>query len=288
MLKKILAGCLAALVASSVSMLNSAKADDNYVQPQPTIQPHATGAPNAAGGVSYRAKELIGSAVSLDGGASVGTIDDIVIEDNGGVEFLLVINPQKQLVAVPWGATRYDIRQRVVFIHITPERFRQIPTFVVGRYPIFTAANFRTQIYGFYGLNPGQRHNGRDRDRSGRVDVKTGRIDFQGRDLNNRDNRDNRDRRDTNPPARRDDSRDPQANTPNGRTDVPNRRTDVPNRRDDSRDPATTPQQPRQDQPRPAPRDNAGNPDTRPDTPPTPAPKAAEPLPKKEQPPKKQ
>lgn len=268
--KKTLAACCTVLF-TSVLAINAARADE------PLRGAQAAGTPNAAGGISYRAKLLLGATVNLDGGSSAGTIDDIIIDDAGNVEYLVVINAQRQLVAIPWAASRYDTTQRVVFVRIAPERFRQIPTFTVDRYPVFAAPAFRTKVYGYFGLTPGQRRY--INERSGRVDVKTGRIDFQGRDVDGRNDasrnpRDN-DRQSGNATPRKDGT---QPRTPAPRTDgtqptTPDPRNDgtrptSPAPRNDGKQPTTT-----------APRTESKDRDARPVPP---APKDREPQPKKQ------
>ena len=135
-----------------------------------------------------RAKQVLGSAVSIDGGMSVGTVDDIVLDQAGNVDYLIVINNERRLVTVPWDAAMFDVQRRTAVIHIAPTQFRQIPTYTVQQYPVFTTPTYRNQVYKYYGLTPGQQrrvirqmdHHDRDHDR---------------RDNDRRDN-DRRDRRD--------------------------------------------------------------------------------------------
>lgn len=264
--KKKLFGIVAVMAATSALTLTVAQADPPVGANPTGPAVDVAGTPNASGGVSYRAKELIGATVTLEGGTSAGTIEDIVIEDNGNVEFVIVSIANKQLVAIPWAAARYDATQRVIFVNIAPERFRQIPTFVVGRYPVFTAPAFRTQVYGFFNLQAGQR-------RGNRVDVRTNRIDYNGRTPDGRDRR---------PSDRRDDTRN---RVPDNRT-PPATDRDPNDRRNDTRDrnprpanpPVTNPPatNPPADNP-PATNPGATNPPSPPKTNP---PKAAPPAPR--------
>ena len=109
-------------------------------------------APQAA---SYRAKEVLGAKVQIEGERSVGTIDDIVLDDNGNVDYLIVLTADKELVSVPWDAAVFQPKQRVAKINITQEKFEQVPTYTTEKYPTFTP-EYRTQTYKYYGLTPGQ------------------------------------------------------------------------------------------------------------------------------------
>jgi sporulation protein YlmC with PRC-barrel domain len=103
----------------------------------------------------YRAKEILGSRVSLEENTKVGTVDDIVLDEHGNVDYLIVMNSDNRLVTVPWDATRLDAEKHAAVVHITPERFQQVPTYTVESYPVFSVP-YRTQIYRYYGLTPGQ------------------------------------------------------------------------------------------------------------------------------------
>jgi sporulation protein YlmC with PRC-barrel domain len=103
----------------------------------------------------FRAKQILGSKVNLEGNTKVGTVDDIVLDENGNVDYLIVQNSENRLVTVPWDATRLDSEKRTAVVHITPEKFQQVPTYTVETYPVFSVP-YRTRVYGYYGLTPGQ------------------------------------------------------------------------------------------------------------------------------------
>jgi hypothetical protein len=98
---------------------------------------------------------VLGSKVSLDGGNAVGTVDDIVFDDSGYVEYLIVMEKGK-LVTVPWEATTFNFQKRSAVIKITPKQYEAIPTYTVDKYPVFSAPAYRTETYKYYGLNPRQ------------------------------------------------------------------------------------------------------------------------------------
>jgi PRC-barrel domain protein len=102
-----------------------------------------------------RAKDILGAKVSIKGDTSVGTVDDIVFDRDGYVEYLLV-NKDGKYVVVPWQAAKFNAGQRVATVNITQEKFRQVPTYTQGNWPNFYDQTYRTQVYGYYGLRPGQ------------------------------------------------------------------------------------------------------------------------------------
>ncbi len=109
--------------------------------------------PRSAG--ALRAKSVIGAKVSLQGGTSAGIVDDVVLSQEGVVDYLIVSENGK-LVTVPWDAAKFNFEQRTAVINIAPEAYRQIPTYTTERYPEFYTPAYRTQIYKTYGLTPGQ------------------------------------------------------------------------------------------------------------------------------------
>jgi hypothetical protein len=123
---------------------------------QPPGQPPGTAVrqdPSTAAPMPLRAKQIIGSKVNLTGNVTAGTVDDIVLTDDGQVEYVLVIQDGK-LVTVPWAAVKFNFEQRVAVINLTQEQYRTIPTYTVQTYPQFFAPAYRTEIYKFYNLTP--------------------------------------------------------------------------------------------------------------------------------------
>lgn len=107
----------------------------------------------APSGQSYRAKQVLGSQVSIDGNVSIGTVDDIVFGDEGAIEYLVVQNEGK-LVTVPWEAAKFDFQQRKATINITQEQFKQVPTYTTNQYPTFSAPQYRAEIFQRFNTTP--------------------------------------------------------------------------------------------------------------------------------------
>lgn len=129
----------------------------------PPREPNVAGAPAVsqqpaenAEGHTYRAKQIIGSKVSLDGNVAAGTVDDIVLGEDGYVEYLIVMNNNK-LVTVPWDATAFNFQKQTAVVKITPEQFQKVPTYTAQQYPAFSTPQYRTSIYKSYGLTPRER-----------------------------------------------------------------------------------------------------------------------------------
>jgi len=108
------------------------------------------------GRATFRAKQLLGAKVSIEGNTQVGTIDDIVLDDHGNVDYLIVANEDNRLVTVPWDAAQFNAQKRTAFVPIAPERYKTVPSYTAEQYPVYSTPAYRTQTYQYYGLTPGQ------------------------------------------------------------------------------------------------------------------------------------
>lgn len=116
----------------------------------------ATNPADGGATATFRAKQVIGSKVALQGDVAGGVVDDIVLDEHGNVDYLIVANSAGQLVTVPWDAAVFNADKRIATIQITPEKYRQIPTYTTQQYPVYSTPAYRTQVYQYYGLTPGQ------------------------------------------------------------------------------------------------------------------------------------
>ncbi len=103
---------------------------------------------------THKVKAVLGSRVSIQGGLAIGTVDDIIFDDDGYIDYLVVLNEGKYVV-VPWQAAKFNFEQRAATVNITQQQFQQVPTFTVQSWPTFDAA-YQQRIYGYYGLTRGQ------------------------------------------------------------------------------------------------------------------------------------
>src|SRR5947209_6660335 len=88
-------GFAAVLLTSTAGLILA-----QVAQPQPQI--------GTTPAVTLRAKQILGAQVSLQGGnAGVGTVEDIVLNGDGVIDFLIVAEGGK-LVTVPWEAARFN------------------------------------------------------------------------------------------------------------------------------------------------------------------------------------
>ena len=102
----------------------------------------------------YRAKQVLGTKIMLKGESShVGIVDDIVFDDAGNLEYLIVDNGGK-LVTVPFEAAAFNLEKKMATLTIAPEQYNLIPTYTATTYPSFYAPAYRTETYKYYGVTP--------------------------------------------------------------------------------------------------------------------------------------
>ena len=154
--KTLRAGSAFALIVASAGLASA-----QTVPPAPGTNPPAND-PNG-----FRAKAVLGASLQLQGGTPAGTVDDIVLSHEGVIEYLIVNNGGK-LVTVPWEAARFNwggaaavgtvnaAPAVVATLNITPQQYQAIPTYTAATLPRFYAPTYRTDVYRWYGLTPGQ------------------------------------------------------------------------------------------------------------------------------------
>jgi hypothetical protein len=140
--------------AAPVQVNQAAPAQVNQVAPAGAQA--AQNANPSAPAQQYRAKQILGSQVTVQGDASVGTVDDMVLDDHGNVDYLIVARADGKLVTVPWDATIFNADKRMATVQITQEKFQQVPTYTTQQYPAYATPAYRSQVYQYYGLTPGQ------------------------------------------------------------------------------------------------------------------------------------
>jgi hypothetical protein len=170
-----------------------------------------------SGGEIRKVSVLMGSKVMIRDGGGLGEVVDMVINDTGCIDFLIV-RYEDDYVPVPWTVTTFNAQRRSVVVNadITRAKLRDI-TFTRNRWPNFYGDTFNRNLRTVWGERALRRdHRGAPGD--GRRDVRP----EDRRDVRPGDRRDVRpeDRRDERRDDRRPDNRRPRDREP-GRTPPP-------------------------------------------------------------------
>ena len=96
-----------------------------------------------------RLSMVIGGAVRIANGVSVGKIEDVVLNDGGCIDYAVVAY-RDQYVAIPWSAVTVDFPQRIVTVDITEERFATVPTFRRDEFSFLTKTEFTRKVHSVF------------------------------------------------------------------------------------------------------------------------------------------
>jgi hypothetical protein len=72
-----------------------------------------------------RVTEVIGSAVVLQGETRYGKVEDIVFNENGCIDYI-VVSAEDRYAVLPWAAGRLDYRQRVVTFDVDRDQLQPL------------------------------------------------------------------------------------------------------------------------------------------------------------------
>ena len=92
---------------------------------------------------------VIGGAVRIANGVSVGKVEDVVLNDSGCIDYVVVVY-RDQYVAIPWTVVTVDFRQRIVTVDITEERFAAVPTFRRDEFSFLTKTEFTQKVHSVF------------------------------------------------------------------------------------------------------------------------------------------
>jgi sporulation protein YlmC with PRC-barrel domain len=88
--------------------------------------------------------QIIGSSIRLQGGTSYGRVEDIVLNDDGYVEYL-VVSREGSYAMLPWSAAKVDYGQRVVTYDVDPQVVQPL-FFTRDAWPNYSDPQFTTRI----------------------------------------------------------------------------------------------------------------------------------------------
>ena len=143
------------MLASGLALLAAQAASGQVVQETRTIQaPNGavaqttTTAPAGMVAGPRRISQLIGSNVQLQGANNFGRVEDVVLEPNGGIGYLVVSNGGRHAL-MPWNAANFNHAQRVVTYNVTPQAVQPL-FFTPGAWPNITDQQFTSRMNGVF------------------------------------------------------------------------------------------------------------------------------------------
>jgi len=88
---------------------------------------------------------VIGGNVRIAQGVSVGKIEDVVLNDQGCIDYVVVVY-QDKYVPIPWSVATVDYGQRIVTVDITEQRFAEVPTFTRTEFAVLATTEFTQKV----------------------------------------------------------------------------------------------------------------------------------------------
>lgn len=113
-----------------------------------------------------RISAVVGGSVRLSAGASIGKIEDIVISDQGCIEYVIV-SYHDRFVPIPWSVATVRFEDRVVLLDIDQARFDEIPTFARNEFNVLANVEFTNKVHKTFNVESSRRES-RTRDGSDR------------------------------------------------------------------------------------------------------------------------
>jgi hypothetical protein len=147
----------AGLVAFWVLIGSAGAGQPPYGAEQPARPGELRRAAVERGRGAHRARDLLGVQIRLRDGYSVGTVSDIVFNDDGYLEYL-VVETEGRDALVPWSAARLNFESRAATLDVPRARWRDVPAFPRDRWPDLGDPGYRARISGYFGVPaaPGQ------------------------------------------------------------------------------------------------------------------------------------
>ena len=65
----------------------------------------------------FRAKQVLGTKIMIQGNTAVGVVDDLVFDEAGNLEYM-VVSKDGKLITVPWEAAKFDVEKKMAVLPI--------------------------------------------------------------------------------------------------------------------------------------------------------------------------
>ncbi len=136
------------LVASRAAIGQVVQETRTTEAPNGAITQTTTTAPAGAVAGPRRMSQLIGSNVQLQGANNFGRVEDVVLNPNGGIGYLVVGNNGRHAL-MPWNAANFNHERRVVSYNVTPQAVQPL-FFAPGAWPNISDQQFNNRMAGIF------------------------------------------------------------------------------------------------------------------------------------------
>jgi sporulation protein YlmC with PRC-barrel domain len=112
---------------------------------------------------ALRASELMDKSVKDQQGNDLGKVSDLVINQQGEVEFIVLSEGaeflgigEEEFIPIPWDqvdARGYDEEADAVMVNVDEQTLRDAPTFTEDQWQTFTQGDMDQEVRGYYGTD---------------------------------------------------------------------------------------------------------------------------------------
>ena len=104
---------------------------------------------------AWKATDINGAAVNNTKGEKLGTVEDLVIGNDGRVEYLILssggfLDIGDKLIPIPWEAVKPGREADTFTVDITKERLAKAPSFGKDKWPDFASREAMREYHGYY------------------------------------------------------------------------------------------------------------------------------------------
>ena len=104
-----------------------------------------------------RMSELMGMEVKSRDGKAIGTVSDIVVNDRGQANYLIIsyggiLGLGEDLVPIPWQAVNISRKSGDLMVNVDPDVLEKAPNFADNEWPDFNQTEWQRDVRGYYGM----------------------------------------------------------------------------------------------------------------------------------------
>jgi len=105
--------------------------------------------PNGAVKQTRKISRIMGSTVRLQGNNNFGKVEDVVLDENGGIDYVVVAHDGRYAM-LPWGPADVNYGDRVVTYDVAPKAVQPF-LFAGEQWPDVAAENWTNQVRDVFG-----------------------------------------------------------------------------------------------------------------------------------------
>jgi sporulation protein YlmC with PRC-barrel domain len=103
-----------------------------------------------------RASEFMGKDVKDLAGENIGTVDDVVFDNQGNINYIIlsrggVAGIGADLVPIPFKAEKFSFQEDTIVLSMDQQKLEKAPSFSSGEWDELSRQEFQQRVHGYYG-----------------------------------------------------------------------------------------------------------------------------------------